>query len=164
MLKTVGTLGCAGLLLAACTVVAVPVPGTPVPSGGLSTSLPPNFGSRNINAGFLPDPLAFSVISGGTVSGSGAFGCSGYFSAAPDFVVNYSAGGLPLTISAISNADTTLIVRSPFQTHCSDDARGSLNPSVTINNPPSGSYYIWVGTYGSPSTHPATLTISELGR
>ena len=71
---------------------------------------------------------------------------------------------LPLIISVASSADTTLVVNAPDGSfYCDDDGgvNGS-NPSVRFNNPQSGRYEIWVGTYRSGSPQAARLHISEV--
>ncbi|HRH21034.1 MAG TPA: peptidase, partial [Brevundimonas sp.] len=80
----------------------------------------------------------------------------------PDFELTYSAGSLPLIISVNSNADTTLVVNAPdARWYCDDDGGNGLNPSLRWNAPMSGTYDIWVGTFGGGNA-PATLSISEL--
>src|SRR5690606_25963391 len=84
---------------------------------------------------------------------------------APDFDLYWGAGnsGLPLVISANSQTDTTLVVRTPSgQWLCEDDGGfNGMNPGMRIDNPQAGLYDIWVGTYGG-GTAQATLRISEL--
>lgn len=68
---------------------------------GLDFSLPPNFGSTNLAAGYADDPHTVQITAGGTVSVSSAVGdvCNGYasghVSAAPDYSVTYEAGSFP---------------------------------------------------------------------
>ncbi|MCW5725523.1 MAG: hypothetical protein KIS81_11290 [Maricaulaceae bacterium] len=138
---------------------------TPQPGGVLNPSLPANFGSRTLRAGFTPDPYTISVVAGGTISASDAAGsqCRGYVSSAPDFELTYQAGRMfSLYISATSDRDTTLVVNGPDgRWYCNDDAFG-LNPGLTFQNPQTGVYDIWVGTYGG-GTASAQLHISEVG-
>ena len=48
--------------------------------------------------------------------------------------------------------------------YCDDDGGvNGMNPSIRFNRPASGRYEIWVGTYGSATTQPAQLHISEVG-
>lgn len=125
----------------------------------------PMFGTVNLQAGFSPDPHAVTIRAGGqdrnSISGSG---CAGYINnAQPDIDLNYDAGRSRLYIYVKSTSDTTLLVNDASGNwHCSDDFEGS-NPAIILQNPPSGNYNIWVGTYDTGSGTPqATVYISEL--
>ncbi|MCF8880384.1 hypothetical protein L5876_11210 [Hyphobacterium sp. SN044] len=136
-------------------------------SGGLDYSLPANYGEGSLRSGFLPDPQTVAISAGGNVSvrEDVGGGCVGYASAAPDFELTYEAGSFDLFISAVSETDTTLIINDPNGNWvCNDDGAGFPNPGVHIENPSSGVYDIWVGTYSQSGGYPdATLYISELG-
>ncbi|WP_417489844.1 hypothetical protein [Maricaulis sp.] len=131
----------------------------------LDFRLPANYGSVSLQAGFIPDPHNLALQAGGDVDIYEALGqnCRGFSTTAPDYNLNYAAGTLDLYISATSNADTTLVVNSPDGGwHCDDDGAGNLNPGVHFDQPASGVYNIWVGTYGEIEPENATLHISEL--
>jgi hypothetical protein len=123
----------------------------------------PLYGTATLGAGFSPDPHVTSIDAGGSdqnpISGSG---CAGYINAErPDLDINYSAGSYKLFIYAQSSSDTTLLVNLPDGSWvCSDDAMGR-NPVVALDNPPSGNYNIWVGTYAAGTPQNATILISE---
>jgi hypothetical protein len=124
-------------------------------------SLKPTFGSVELRSGFLPDPYVKNVIAGGSIQ-TDLGGVKSNVANAPDFKLYYTAGSLPLTIYVESAADTTLLINLPDGTWVADDdSGGNLNPLLKFNNPQSGRYDIWVGTFkgGNP---PATLKISEL--
>jgi hypothetical protein len=124
----------------------------------------PTYTTVNLSAGFTPDPWTQPLQAGGGDAISNTVrGCSGYINAAaPDVDLNYRAGSLPLHIRVASGSDTTLAVLDPQGNwHCNDDSVG-LDPLVTLQNPPSGNYNIWVGTFSSGRLAPATLVISEL--
>lgn len=139
-------------------------------SAGTATAQPnwraqPMFGTVTLQAGFTPDPHTVPVRAGGAdrnaVSGSG---CAGYINnAQPDVDLNYQAGRSRLYIYVTSDTDTTLLVNDAGGNwHCSDDFEGS-HPAVILNNPPTGNYNIWVGTYDrNRSGSRATIYISEL--
>ncbi len=83
--------------------------------------------------------------------------CYGFIAAAPTASVEMSgAGPLGITATAEDGTDLTLVVRTPDNRwFCSDDADG-LNPGVqigTTDDPTaaSGTYLVWVGTYGDPT-------------
>jgi hypothetical protein len=148
----------AGAALAAVAVAGV--------AAAQNYNLNPAYGTVNLTAGFTPDPYVVNVLSGGrndaaqTVSSS----CRGFVADAPDVRLNYSAGSYPLIISVNSGSDTTLVVNGPDGSwYCDDDGGNQgLNPSLRFNNPQSGQYDIWIGTYGNASNQAAQLNISEL--
>ena len=125
-------------------------------------NLPPAYATLNLSAGFAPDPVVVNVVAGGNIDARRLGGnCVGMIANPPDVRLNYRAGGFPLFLSARSNADTTLVINLPNgQWLCNDDFQG-LNPGVVLQNPPSGQYDIWVGTFGS-QTAPAQLLVSEI--
>lgn len=127
--------------------------------------LSPNYGGRSLSAGFTPDPVIVNLQAGGDRSASNvSSSCRGYVSNAPDFRLNYSSGSFPLIISVASSSDTTLVVNGPDgRWYCDDDSGVyGLNPAIRFNNPQSGQYDIWVGTYSSGSLASAALYISEV--
>jgi len=125
-------------------------------------NLPPAYGTLNLNAGFLPDPQVVNVVAGGNIDARRLGGqCVGAIANPPDVRLNYRAGSFPLFISVQSNTDTTLVINLPNgQWLCNDDFQG-LNPGVILQNPPSGQYDIWVGTFGG-GTAPAQVLVSEV--
>lgn len=143
--------------------------GSPAASngGGGSGRLEGVFGSVSLQAGFTPDPYRAEVIAGGTYDSAAELGtrCRGWTTGDGSYTLYYTAGNYPLTISATSDSDTTLIVGVPNGGFlCDDDSGPGLNPSITINNPASGGYAIWVATYSSGQLAPAILSISEIGQ
>lgn len=132
---------------------------------GPDYTLPSLFGSASLTSGFQPDPYRIDVVSGGPFAASDTqSGCRGYVAAAPDFELSFSAGSLPLIISAASNSDTTLLINDPNGNwHCNDDGgNAGLNPAISFHNPMSGTYDIWIGSYSAGGNAEATLSISEL--
>jgi len=136
----------------------------------LDFSLPSQSGSTALQAGFVPDPIDVDVVAGGDVDVYEAVGdgaetgfCRGWTDTAPDFDLDYQAGDFDLYLSASYDGDATLVVNAPDGSwHCDDDSAGELNPGLRFDNPQSGRYDIWVGTYGEYDGGPATLHISEL--
>ncbi len=135
-------------------------------AGGPDPSASPTYQYVSLSAGFADDPRTVSLTAGGSIEArdNPGQGCRGHIASAPDVTLNYSAGTPPLYLSADSESDTTLVVRGPDgRWTCDDDgADEPFNPLVRYDNPLSGEYDIWVGTFGS-STASATLYISELG-
>ena len=127
------------------------------------TSATATYGSVRLNSGFTPDPQMVSLTAGGSIDASSLGSpCTGSIARAPDYELTYTSGSLPLYIYASASSDTTLVVNGPDgQWYCDDDSNGGTNPQVTFNSPESGTYDIWVGTFGG-GTASATLNISEL--
>ena len=124
----------------------------------------PNYGTARLDSGFVPDPHTVSVTAGGPNDASRkSSGCAGYVSSAPDYRLHFDAGSLPLIISAESSEDTTLVINGPDgDWYCDDDGSGRLDPIVRFNNPDSGQYDIWIGSYDESERPAATLSITEL--
>ena len=120
--------------------------------------------SMSLTAGFTPDPFTTVIAAGGPINaGSFGPGCNGSIASSPDFVLSYTSGDYPLRVFVNSDADTTLLMRTPTgEVLCNDDADG-LNPEVVLTDPVSGQYEIFVGTFDSSAGNPeATLAISEI--
>ncbi|MCA1789306.1 MAG: hypothetical protein LC667_05440 [Thioalkalivibrio sp.] len=124
----------------------------------------PLYGTIDLTAGFMPDPVSRSLRAGGNdrnpISGAG---CSGYINAAaPDFNLSYTAGSSTLYIYARSSSDVTLLVSDPAgEWHCSDDWEGT-DPMIRFSGARSGNYHVWVGTFASGSPQDATLHFTEI--
>lgn len=142
---------------------------TPAPYQDIAAQdwrLSPSFGTVRLNANFMPDPYVVNITAGGTIPAErlGVPGCVGTIANAPDVRLHYNAGmGLPLVIMATSRrADLTLVVNLPNgRWLCNDDFIG-LDPGVVMNNPMSGQYDIWVGSYDRSRGIPAQVLISEI--
>jgi hypothetical protein len=121
-------------------------------------------GSTSLSAGFQPDPVTVNVTAGGPVAGASAdASCSGLMTSAPTYRLQYTnaSNASLLRVYAESVDDLTLVINAPDGNwHCNDDTFG-LNPAVDFQNPLTGQYDIWVGTFGGSSTQ-ATLGITEL--
>jgi hypothetical protein len=136
------------------------------PAKAQDYTAPPAFGSVTLQAGFTPDPHVRNLTAGGAISASSRFSsCRGYIADAPDYSVYYTAGSLPLIFTVDADRDTTLVINGPdTQWYCDDDgAESPLNPMVRFNQPQSGRYDVWVGTYFQGTGVPASLFVSELG-
>ncbi len=143
--------------------------GTPGGStGSLDYTLGPTFGSVALTSGFTPAPYTVQITSGGSVDVSAAVGsvctgsASGYAASAPDFRLQYTAGQYRLRVFFAGSGDTTLVINAPDgHWYCDDDTGGNLQPMLTFDNPMSGQYDIWVGSYSATDFIPGTLTITE---
>ena len=95
--------------------------------------------------------------------------CAGYIEAAPTAGVELRGDG-PFAITASSDDDLTLVVRTPAGAwFCSDDAY-ELDPGVQIDAPEAGLYVVWVGSFGNAdgavteatlAAEPGELEVSE---
>jgi hypothetical protein len=129
---------------------------------GLNISAAPNYGAISLVAGFTPDPNVHDITAGGSVTGAE---CSGYFSPQPDINLTYTAGDFDLGIFSKAGEDTIIAINDPNGAWiCNDDSEymTDLNPAVLIENPTSGLYNIWVGTFSESSAPPTQLVFTEL--
>lgn len=151
--------------IARSLIIAATIAAAAAPAAAQDFDADPNFGAIDLASGFTPDPQVIEVRSGGSLNAQSLSpSCRGFISNAPDVRLNFDAGSLPLIISVAARADTTLVVNGPDGSWYCDDDTGvnGLNPMVRFNNPQSGRYEIWVGTYANASLQPAQLHISEL--
>lgn len=151
------------LLLAAASTALVMIAGA---ASAQDYDADPNYGELSLSAGFTPDPALLSLLAGGDINAADKYdGCTGYISSAPDmrlFWDGSAKGGLNLKISAISNADTTLVINGPDgRWYCDDDSGEDSNPLVELS-PRAGRYEIWVGTYTQGEIKHAVLSVSEV--
>ncbi len=143
---------------------------------GLNWGAEPIYGSVALRGGFTPDPHVVELAIGGTVDVAAALSgesignagdgrCRGHAASAPDYRLNFTPGSLPLIISAVSDADNTLVVNAPDGSwHCDDDSGSGVNAQIRFDSPRSGQYDIWVGAYSSGRSYEdGRLEISELG-
>lgn len=126
------------------------------PAFAQDTALNPTFGTINLQSDIANDPNSVYLLAGGDVQQTftdapSGTECRGYFANAPDFRVVFEASGsLPFSITAESYDDPVLLINGPDgRWYCNDDTFG-LDSAVTFPAPLSGTYDIWVGTYGDP--------------
>lgn len=133
----------------------------------LDFSLEPQYGMKNLTAGFLPDPHVVSITAGGENNiDEVGMDCVGFVASKPDFRLHWS--GVSDQLSVFFKADNqendaTILVNSPAnEWHCNDDmSEESLDPGLYFNNPPKGQYDIWVGSYYEDEFISGELNISE---
>ena len=148
-------------------------PASPPPNLGSASSansnLPnvnanPVFGSSTLQAGFTPDPHMVTLEAGGSTAVP-IQGCAGFInSAAPDHNLYYTPGqNYPLSFYAQSDADVTLLIRTPDGLwYCESNTGNMQNALIYFMTPKSGLYNIWVGTRQRVEDYPAaTVAISE---
>lgn len=139
-----------------------------ISEGELDFSAEPNFGTLDLESGFIPDPQEIEVVSGGTVDVASldlGSDCTGYATAAPDFRINWSGDATNLRIFFVSDEgeDATLVINDATANwHCNDDHGAGLDPLVDIESPPEGQFDVWVGSYSSGEFIVGTLYITEM--
>lgn len=124
----------------------------------------PNYGTRVLTPGFMPDPMIINVTSGGGIPAAnvGNAACRGYVTSAPDFNLRmtnidsflrfYVEGG---------GQDTTLVINDPNgHWYCNDDTFGN-DPSIDFQNASAGTYNVWVGSYNAGVRAQARLNVTE---
>jgi len=144
--------------LVAIAAASAPVGDLVVDGGALLPVVP-------LVSGYLPDPHRVGVLAGGDRPASQVDpSCKGAISRWPNAILDYEAGEYALHIGAVSEGDAVLVVRDPARRWtCNDDLDG-LNPYLTIEEPASGSYRIWVGGYDATAlAFGAELRLSEHG-
>lgn len=136
---------------------------------GLDLDRDPHFGTITLADGFRPDPTTVDVLAGGSnrIHRLGP-GCIGFAGTAPDVSLEWNGGPNALHVYFRADRDfddTTLIIRDPSGTWlCNDDGGTSTNPldpAVTIDQPRTGTYLIWVGTYADTDLVNGTLHFSQ---
>lgn len=127
----------------------------------------PLFGSISLEAGFESTPYTIEIAPGGEdLSSNLGADCFGYIRfGQPDFVLNYQSGDSSLGVFAISDLDITMAINDPAGNwHCNDDSiyLSGTNSGIQFNDPLSGDYQIWVGSYDIGSESIVTmLAITE---
>jgi hypothetical protein len=166
----VGTVGGSGGEMPAATIsiseLGFGAGGGAPDASGVDITGTPYFGSVSLASGFSDDPHSVYISAGGSNDASALDpSCVGMIGGSPDFNLTYTAGALPLYLSATSDSDLTLVVNTPNGSWaCDDDGADSpLDPGLMWAKPASGVYNIWVGHYDSGETADATLHISETG-
>lgn len=110
---------------------------------------------------YLYQPRFYNVTAGGNINlqNCAAPGV-GWVISQPDFEFNFNNDNNynRLEISVQSSCDTVLLVNDANGNwHFNDDANG-VQPRIDVYGAPTGTYDVWVGTYGSGSC-PASLEL-----
>lgn len=131
----------------------------------LNLGAQPHYGVVNLSAGFWPDPHIVTIYSGGSIDASLIdTTCVGTISPEPDYRLEWTGegGGLRLFFTPNQAGDTTLVIFAPdARFHCNDDSPMSQNPVVDFAAAPSGTYYIWVGSFEAGADVLGVLSITE---
>ncbi len=90
--------------------------------------------------------------------------CLGYGDEKPDHILILTEEMDRLSLSVMSEGDTTLLVDGPRGIDCSDnDRRNSRDAAVKEGKWPAGTYRIWVGTFNRGDRLDYKLLVSESG-
>ncbi len=137
---------------------------TMLAQAGPDYSEEPFYGSVELETGFTPDPHTQEITAGGSQSLSD-LGFAGFVATAPDYDLYYEAGTtFPLVLEVepdddVDPEDIFILVNCPdVEWHYNwNDETG---PRIQFDNPASGLYSIWIGTFGDYED--TTLNITEL--
>jgi len=123
----------------------------------------PAYLTLNLQAGFPLDPFIVSANGGGPVDASTlGEGCTGYINSNATLSVHWEGETAMVRVFYHSDHDPVLVIRTPDGNYvCNDNAnRLLLDPVITIENPASGSYSIWVGSADAGQLIPGVLVIT----
>ncbi|MCA9902995.1 MAG: hypothetical protein KC547_03985 [Anaerolineae bacterium] len=139
---------------------------------GIDPDALPNFATLTLGGTetYWLDPTLVSVV-GGVLQGDrinastlGA-GCTGIIPVAPDVVVNWEEDTTidKLRIFFFSTGDPTMVVVTPNgETLCNDDVNPLvLDPMIEIENPASGRYAIFMGSFEGDAIEPGFLVFTS---
>jgi hypothetical protein len=116
-----------------------------------------------LRAGFTPDPRTLTMKAGGDIEVNMGECTYGYIAESGAMGIEYTAGSLDLYVYAEGDGDTMLVIETPSgDVLCDDDSHGSLNPLIHIEDPESGLYVVFVGSYTQGAFQEATVYVSEL--
>ena len=118
-----------------------------------------------LTGSYLFTPRVWGVQAGGNVN---LANCSapgnGWVISDPDFQFNFvNDGGYGrLEFEVVGNCDTVLLINDANGRWYFNDDSAGLNPAINIFSPSSGTYDVWVGTYG-PTMCAAQIEIETWG-
>ena len=118
------------------------------------TLVSPDTTVRGLSGG----PVESSELAGRPETNTGP--CSGFMDTDPDHQITLTGFFDYLSLEIQSPEDTTLLVRGPGGSWCSDDVYG-FNPAIA-GQWFSGTYDVWVGSYRPGTYHPYVIRISEI--
>jgi len=137
---------------------------TPANAGALD----PTFGEASFGTSSTRTLQSIDIVAGGAIQADEAIGidengnaCEGMIASAPDFRVQYSSDRAPLIFLARGREDLTLAIRAPDgKWYCDDDGAGGHDSLITLAEPQSGQYDVWVGVFHG-GLFEASLIVSE---
>ena len=123
-----------------------------------------NFDAVQLRTGFMPDPKRVNGRSGGAIDADGLGAtCGGWIARRPDHVLTLRSTMDFFRVFTTSEADVTLVIRTPDgQWLCDDDGGEGLNARIDKTGWARGRYLVWVGSYESGVVAPYSLAFTEL--
>ncbi|MEM6957634.1 MAG: hypothetical protein AAF411_01490 [Myxococcota bacterium] len=101
-------------------------------------------------------PMILEGRAGGTTDASSlGDGCIGNIGSDPDHVFELSAAIPNLRFYAHASEDITLVIQRPDNSYICNDDTEELNPVVTMDSFPPGTYKVWVGSYAAEGSFAA---------
>ncbi|MFP4363540.1 MAG: peptidase S1 [Spirochaetia bacterium] len=123
----------------------------------------PTYGVHSLSAGFPEDPYSIEVQAGGgdypRIQGIGYVGY--IYADAPDILIEYEEGEHSLYFHVFCSVDSTLLIHTPQGEWLFNDDTYGHDPGIHIEEPVSGNYTVWIGTYRDSGVPRAVLRISE---
>jgi hypothetical protein len=117
----------------------------------------------DMQAGFALDPFLVSLNGGGELDASTLDPtCAGYINDRPVLTADWEGAVDFLRVFFFSDSDSTLVIQQPDGEYlCADDVdENVLDPEVVAEQPASGTYNIWVGSYEPNQLIPGLLVIT----
>ncbi len=148
-----------GALLWAAALAQTDAP-APAPTPELEPSA---YLTLDMQAGFALDPFLVSLNGGGEVDAATLDpACVGYVNNKPVLTANWQGAVDVLRVFFYSDSDSTLVIQQPDGSYvCADDAgENLLDAEVTLTEPMTGSYKVWVGSYDANQIIPGLLVIT----
>lgn len=99
--------------------------------------------------GFAAPHIVEGRAGGATDASSLGEGCIGMIGSDPDHQLTLAAAMSGLRIYAAADEDITLVIQKPDGSYICNDDTEELNPVVTMESFPAGTYKIWVGSYST---------------
>lgn len=117
--------------------------------GAQDWELEPSYGGADLTTAFEPNPLIVRLVAGGGRA-LDRLGFRGRIADTPDFEVFYQAGRRALVFSVReAEGDTVMLIRGPDDDYYYDDDSVGNDPVIRFENPKTGWYTVWVGTFGT---------------
>jgi hypothetical protein len=117
----------------------------------------------DMQAGFALDPFLVSLNGGGELDASTLDpACVGYINDRPVLTADWEGAVDFLRIFFYSDSDSTLVIQQPDGSYlCADDVdENVLDAELVAEQPATGSYKVWVGSYEPNQLIPGLLVIT----
>ncbi|AFG36752.1 hypothetical protein [Spirochaeta africana] len=116
-----------------------------------------------LEAGFNPDPLTMEYTAGGSIASQvPGLGDFGYITELPLLILEYHSDGMfPLHIYLHGDEQSSIIMYDPAGRWYASGPLYGQNPGILLDEPLSGEYLLWFGSYRRAADLAVTLFISE---